>query len=177
MMDRSTDNLQAGDGGYARRTRKGPRRNFEILTGAGEIDGDMALSPGHPRGGVQVTVKRASPRDRAPLEGLPARERARAQADIPRPPLRARLVLTEPARRGLALPGSLEAYLVPIPRAERRHMMYAYYRRLTNACEENMKSTSWLTAAWLRAILVMPVGRHSQRAAKGRTYNKGKLHA
>jgi hypothetical protein len=28
----------AFDGGYARRTRKGPRRNFEILTGAGEID-------------------------------------------------------------------------------------------------------------------------------------------
>jgi hypothetical protein len=31
----------AFDGGYARRTRKGPRRNFEILTGAGEIDGKI----------------------------------------------------------------------------------------------------------------------------------------
>jgi hypothetical protein len=31
----------AFDGGYARRTRKGPRRNFEILTGAGEIDGKV----------------------------------------------------------------------------------------------------------------------------------------
>jgi len=29
------------DGGYARRIRKGPRRNFEILTGAGEIDGKI----------------------------------------------------------------------------------------------------------------------------------------
>ncbi len=31
----------AFDGGYARRTRKGPPRNFEILTGAGEIDGKI----------------------------------------------------------------------------------------------------------------------------------------
>jgi hypothetical protein len=31
----------AFDGGYARRTRKGPHRNFEILTGAGEIDGKI----------------------------------------------------------------------------------------------------------------------------------------
>ena len=31
----------AFDGGYARRPRKGPRRNFEILTGAGEIDGKI----------------------------------------------------------------------------------------------------------------------------------------
>jgi hypothetical protein len=31
----------AFDGGYARRTRKGPRRNFEILTGVGEIDGKI----------------------------------------------------------------------------------------------------------------------------------------
>jgi hypothetical protein len=31
----------AFDGGYARRIRKGPRRNFEILTGAGEIDGKI----------------------------------------------------------------------------------------------------------------------------------------
>ena len=29
------------DGGYARRIRKGPRRNFEILTGAGEIGGKI----------------------------------------------------------------------------------------------------------------------------------------
>ncbi len=29
------------DGGYARRIRRGPRRNFEILTGAGEIDGKI----------------------------------------------------------------------------------------------------------------------------------------
>ncbi|HEY3654738.1 MAG TPA: hypothetical protein VGL34_07090, partial [Steroidobacteraceae bacterium] len=29
------------DGGYARRVRRGPRRNFEILTGAGEIDGKI----------------------------------------------------------------------------------------------------------------------------------------
>lgn len=29
------------DGGYARRIRKGPRRNFEIFTGAGEIDGKI----------------------------------------------------------------------------------------------------------------------------------------
>ena len=29
------------DGGYARRIRKGPRRNFEILTGAGEVDGEI----------------------------------------------------------------------------------------------------------------------------------------
>jgi hypothetical protein len=53
-------------------------------------------------------------------------------------------------------------------------------------------STTWLTAAWLRAILVMPVGsceelfRRSfaacvkeapQGAAGSRTYNKRKLHA
>jgi hypothetical protein len=31
----------AFDGGYVRRTRKGTRRNFEILTGAGEIDGKI----------------------------------------------------------------------------------------------------------------------------------------
>jgi hypothetical protein len=31
----------AFDGGYARRIRKGSRRNFEILTGAGEIDGKI----------------------------------------------------------------------------------------------------------------------------------------
>jgi hypothetical protein len=31
----------AFDGGYVRRTRKGTRRNFEILTGAGEIDGNI----------------------------------------------------------------------------------------------------------------------------------------
>jgi hypothetical protein len=31
----------AFDGGYARRIRKGPRRNFEILTGADEIDGKI----------------------------------------------------------------------------------------------------------------------------------------
>jgi hypothetical protein len=31
----------AFDGGCARRTRKGPHRNFEILTGAGEIDGKI----------------------------------------------------------------------------------------------------------------------------------------
>jgi hypothetical protein len=31
----------AFDGGYARRIRKGPRRNFEILTVAGEIDGKI----------------------------------------------------------------------------------------------------------------------------------------
>ena len=31
----------AFDGGYARRTRKGPRRNFEILTGASDIDGQI----------------------------------------------------------------------------------------------------------------------------------------
>jgi hypothetical protein len=31
----------AFDGGYAKRTRKGPHRNFEILTGAGEIDGKI----------------------------------------------------------------------------------------------------------------------------------------
>ena len=33
----------AFDGGYARRTRKGPRRNFEILTGACEKNGKIRV--------------------------------------------------------------------------------------------------------------------------------------
>src|SRR5277367_619284 len=39
--DGGPDVTLAFDGGYVRRTRKGPRRNFEILTGAGEINGKI----------------------------------------------------------------------------------------------------------------------------------------
>jgi hypothetical protein len=42
----------------------------------------------------------------------------------------------------------------------------------------NMKSTTWLTAAWLRAILAMPVGSNNPSfggLATARDYSQGRL--